>query len=154
MVADRRVDDTVLVDAGVRTTVSQSSSAYDTRIAEDGGCDPNGCSPALTRDQSLAEGSRWSCSTQINDTQCAITFEFEEPQDIDSLRIKFYKGDERVRTLHIQDDTGFQTDIASSGTIDDYETFDVYTDETSWMRMESLDLGSNEWISITEVGVS
>ncbi|CAM9744801.1 unnamed protein product, partial [Hapterophycus canaliculatus] len=140
-----------LVDARLRTTVSQSSSAYDNRVTEDGGCDPNGCTPALTRDQSLAASSRWSCSKQLNDAQCTITYEFGEPQDIDSLRITFHKGDERVRTLKIQDNTGFKTTITSSGTADGYETFDVYTDETSWMRMESLNLGSNEWISITEV---
>ncbi|CAN0223269.1 unnamed protein product, partial [Scytosiphon promiscuus] len=135
----------------MRTTVSQSASAYDARPTEDGGCDPDGCTPALTRDQSLDVSSRWSCSKQLNDAQCTITYEFEEPQDIDSLRIKFHKGDERIRTLKVQDNTGFQTTITSSGTADGYESFDVYTDETSWIRMESLELGSNEWISITEV---
>lgn len=154
MIADHRADDSVLVDARMRTIVSQSSSAYDTRVADDGGCDPNGCTPDLTRDQSLDVSSRWSCSKQLNEAQCTITYEFEEPQDIDSLRIKFHKGDERVRTLKVQDNTGFRTTITSSGTTDGYESFDVHTDETSWMRMESLGIGSKEWISITEVCAS
>ncbi|CAM9365727.1 unnamed protein product, partial [Scytosiphon promiscuus] len=140
-----------LVDARERTIVSQTSSAYDTRTTADGGCDPDGCRPNLTRDRSWAASSRWSCSEQLNGNQCTITYNFGTAQDIDRLKIKFYKGNERVRTLKITDNTGFQTTITSSGTANGYDNFDIYTDETSWLKMESLNLDNDEWISITEV---
>ena len=133
------------------TTVTQSSNAYDTRTSSEGGCDPNGCTPALTRDQSWADQSRWSCSEQLDNSQCKITYNFEEPQDIVRLNINFYRGDERVRTLKIEGSGGFEQTITSSGTTNGYERFDVNTDETSWLSMEGQNLQSTEWISITEV---
>eukprot|EP00903_Cladosiphon_okamuranus_P022105 g20327.t1 len=143
--------DAALQDARKTTTVYQWSNVYDTRTSSEGGCDPNGCTPALTRDQSWADPSRWSCSEQLDNSQCKITYRFEEPQDIVRLNIKFYKGNERVRTLKIRGSGGFEEYITSSGTADGYEKFDVNTDETSWLSMESQNLKSNEWISITEV---
>ncbi|CAM9455169.1 unnamed protein product, partial [Hapterophycus canaliculatus] len=139
------------VDARERTTVSQSSTAYDTRSEANGGCDPSGCAPALTRDESWDDDSRWSCSEQLNNIQCAITYNFATAQDIGRLKIRFHKGDERVRSLTLSDNTGWQTTITSSGTTSGYESFDIFTDETSWLTMEALNLGSSDWLSITEV---
>lgn len=143
---------TELVDARVRTTVTQNASAYDPKTSSDGGCDPAGCTPDLSRDRSLADASRWSCSEQLNDAPCKITYEFEEPQDIVRLNIKFFKGDQRVRTLNVSSSDGFSKTITSSGSSDGYESFDVNTDETAWLTMEPVDLGSREWISLIEVG--
>lgn len=141
------------VDARERTTVTQSSTAYDTKTEDNGGCDTSGCTPALTRDQDLDQESRWSCSEQLNDVPCAITYSFENAQDIGRVRIKFYKGDERVRSLTLTDNTGWETTITSSGSSIDYETFDVFTDETAWLTIEALDLGRTDWLSIIEVRV-
>eukprot|EP00752_Nemacystus_decipiens_P012336 g10936.t1 len=139
------------VDARMRTTVTESANAYDTRDASNGGCDPNGCSADLSRDRDTSDGSRWSCSEDLEDEQCTITYEFDEPQDIIYLNIAFYKGDERVRKLAVTASDGFYQEIESSGTTDGYERFVVNTDETAWMTMESMDLDSDEWISIKEV---
>ncbi|CAN0047204.1 unnamed protein product, partial [Hapterophycus canaliculatus] len=116
-----------------------------------GGCNPNGCIPDFTRDQNFADGSRWSCSEQLNNNQCTITYTFATAQDIDRVKINFHKGDERVRSLQLTDNTGFETTITSSGTTSGWENFDIYTDETSSLTMEAVDLGSTDWISITEV---
>ena len=145
------VYNTALQDARKTTTVYQWSNVYDTRLSSEGGCDPYGCTPALTRDQNWADTSRWSCSEQLDNSQCKITYRFEEPQDIVRLNIKFYKGDERVRTLKIRGSGGFEKTITSSGTSGGYEKFDVNTDETSWLSMEGQNLKSTEWISLTEV---
>ena len=37
------------VDAGEITTVNVDAPLYDTRVNDDGGCDPSGCSGDLTR---------------------------------------------------------------------------------------------------------
>lgn len=142
---------TALQDARKTTTVYQWSNVYDTRASSDGGCDPYGCTPALTRDQNWDATSRWSCSEKLDNSQCKITYQFEEPQDIVRLNIKFYKGNERVRTLKVRGSGGFEKTITSSGTSGGYEKFDVNTDETSWLSMEGQNLKSTDWISITEV---
>ncbi|CAM9282699.1 unnamed protein product [Ectocarpus sp. 6 AP-2014] len=140
-----------LVDARKRTTVNKWANAYDDRTSEYGGCDPDGCKASLTRDQSWQDESRWSCSEKLEDAQCKITYKFEEPQDIVRIKIKFYKGDERVRTLKLKGSDGFKKTITSSGTSSKYETWDINTDETKWLSMEALNLDDDEWISITEV---
>lgn len=135
----------------MRTTVTQNANAYDPKDSSDGGCDPAGCTADLSRDRNLGDISRWSCSEQLSGSPCKITYEFDEPQDIVRLNIKFYKGDQRVRTLNLTGSGGFSKTITSSGSSDGYETFDVDTDETAWLSMEPADLGSREWISLIEV---
>eukprot|EP00752_Nemacystus_decipiens_P012333 g10933.t1 len=116
--------------------------------ASSGACDPNGRSADLSRDRDTSDGSRWSCSEDLEDEQCTITYEFDEPQDIVHLSIAFNKGDERIRTLAVTVSDGFYQGIESSGTTGGYERFVVNTDETAWMTMESMDLDGDEWISI------
>ncbi|CAN0315494.1 unnamed protein product, partial [Scytosiphon promiscuus] len=82
-----------------------------------------------------------------------ITFDFATAQDIDTLNIYFYRGDERVRTLKVTDNNGLYQIITSSGTTDGFESFNIYTDETSSLTMEALGLGSTDWISMNEVCV-
>ncbi|CAM9597755.1 unnamed protein product [Scytosiphon promiscuus] len=139
------------VDARERTTVTQTSTAYDARDEASGGCDPSGCTHDYTRDQSWDDDSRWSCSEQLNNVPCAITYSFATAQDIGRLKINFHKGDERVRSLTLSDNTGWQTTITSSGTTAGFESFDIFTDETATLTMEANNLGTNDWLSITEV---
>ena len=41
--------DPVTVEAGTLGTVATAAALYDTRLVADGGCDPAGCTSALTR---------------------------------------------------------------------------------------------------------
>ena len=120
---------------------------YDHRDADDGGCDPDGCVPENTRDRSRAANSRWSCEGD----DCCITYSFEEPQDIVSMRIAFHLGNERTRTLDVYDNGDHHSEITSSGNTLGYETFYLNTDETEDLKL-CLDGDDDEWLSITEVG--
>eukprot|EP00904_Undaria_pinnatifida_P012875 jgi/Undpi1/8718/HiC_scaffold_25.g11183.m1 len=138
-----------LVDAGKRTWVDVDATGYDKRDADDGGCDPKGCKPENTRDGSRKANSRWSCEGD----GCCITYSFEEPQDIVSMKIAFHKGDERTRKLDVYetyDDGKNKSQIKSSGKTLGYETFYLNTDETEKMKL-CLDGDDDEWLSITEV---
>ncbi|MEP2260962.1 MAG: hypothetical protein ABJI00_06075 [Paracoccaceae bacterium] len=147
-----------LVDAGRRTTVKVSASGYDTRTS-DPGCSPKGCIPKNTRDHNLSSTSRWSCKGDIldNDKGCWIKYSFKEPQDIKEIEIAFYKGDEGTRTLKVYSNGRFHTKIKSSGKTNDFQTFDLDTDETSELKLYLNDYKSNSdvWLSLTEVcGIS
>lgn len=142
---------TALVDARERTTVTVDASAYDTRTKSDGGCNPSGCSADKSRDQNTRNNSRWSCSEALENDQCTIMYQFDEPQDIVALDIQFYKGNERVRKLKVTGSGGFNEEIESSGNTNGYERFNINTDETAWLNMEGQGLGSNDWLSIKEV---
>ncbi|CAM9447733.1 unnamed protein product, partial [Ectocarpus sp. 13 AM-2016] len=111
-----------LVDARKRTAVKKWANAYDDRTSKYGGCDPDGCKTSFTRDRSWKDESRLSCSEKLKDAQCKITYKFEEPQDIVRIKIKFHKGDERVRTLKLKGSGEFKKTITSSGTSNTYET--------------------------------
>ncbi|CAM9470281.1 unnamed protein product, partial [Sphacelaria rigidula] len=140
-----------LVDSSVRTTVTISDdSPYDERTSGSG-CSPNGCTPENTRDGDTSEESRWSCKYALEDTTCKVTYYFEEPQDIVELKVAFYKGDQRSRSLKIKlnGDT-FET-ITSSGETTDLETWTLNSDETASLTLEASGLGDSEWLSITEV---
>lgn len=129
----------------------KDGSPYDTRTKSKGGCDPHGCVPENTRDQDTSDNSRWSCKKQLENKQCKIKYEFDEPQDIVRLDVQFWKGDERVRKLKVTDDTGFKKTITSSGTSKGFEKFTINTDETETLTLESVGLSKDEWISIKEV---
>ena len=146
-----RVSTTGLQDASKTTTVTTYASAYDTRTSSPG-CSPDGCVAALTRDRSWNDDSRWSCNKDLDNEQCKITYEFDNAQDIVKMRLKLYKGDERRRTLKITASGGYKKTITSSGTANGYENFDLDTDETEWLTLESTGLNKDDWISITEVG--
>ena len=131
----------------MRTWVDVDATDYDHRDADDGGCDPDGCVPENTRDGSRAANSRWSCEGD----DCCITYSFEEPQDIVSMRIAFHLGNERTRTLDVFDNGDHHSEITSSGNTLGYETFYLNTDETEDLKL-CLDGDDDEWLSITEVG--
>ena len=135
-----------LVDAGKRTRVYVDATDYDYRDADDGGCDPNGCVPENTRDGSRAANSRWSCQGD----GCCITYSFKVPQDIIRVRIAFYKGDQRIRTLDVYENGDYHSSITSGGVTSGFQNFLLNTDETEYIKL-CLDDDGDDWLSITEV---
>lgn len=95
------------VEAGTLTAVTVSANGYDMRAGDEfgsNGCMEDGCQPGLTRDGDVENAeSRWSCSQGLvpEEDLCAITFSFEEPQDIAILQVAFYKTDVRSRSLQV-----------------------------------------------------
>lgn len=74
-----------------------------------------------------------------------------QPQDVDWVKIDFYKGDERVRKLKVRNNGEYVKTITSNGKSSGYEWFWVGLDETSSLELEAKDLDSYEWISVSEV---
>lgn len=137
------------MDASERTLVTVTANAFYMNTLWFG-CPPNGCVATNTRDGDLS--TRWSCKKYLLDgTDCAITYMFEEPQDIVLMLIAFYKGDERTRALNIYLNGSPYTVIESSGKTEWFEVFELNTNHTETLALEALDLRGNEWISITEV---
>lgn len=95
------------MEAGTLTTVTASANGYDMRPGSafgGNGCMENGCDPYLTRDGDAEDDeSRWSCNQGIvaDGSLCAITYEFDEPQDIEYVQVAFWKTDERFRSLQV-----------------------------------------------------
>ena len=61
----------------------------------------SGCLPELTRDSITKIESRWSCSENLGQGNCYVEYTFVEPQDVISMNIAFYKGDERKRKIKV-----------------------------------------------------
>lgn len=137
-----------LLDAGELTSVSTSANAYDSS-----NCGTSGCVASETRDGSYADSSRWSCSSDLmdGDEECMITYRFDEPQDIEEMKIAFTYGDTRTRSLKVWLNGDLEGTITSSGDTDGLETFSLNSDETETLSLESTGLDSDEWISLTEV---
>lgn len=143
-----------LQEVGSLTTVSVTADGWDERTTG-AGCSPNGCTAENTRDGSTNPTSRWSCKADLLDDNdknhnCELTFGFEDPQDIEQVRIAFYKGDERTRELKVKVNGYNFVTIVSSGETSDYEDFDLNAEGVSSMVLEGLGLAAEEWISITE----
>ncbi|CAN0476352.1 unnamed protein product, partial [Scytosiphon promiscuus] len=87
-----------------------------------------GCIPENTRDGSRSSNSRWSCKGDIlddDDEGCWIEYYFDEPQDIEEVRIAFHRGTENTRTLNVYDNGWYHSQIESSGETNGYQTFDL-----------------------------
>lgn len=137
------------VEVGEITTVVVKANGHDERTSGNG-CAPDGCRPENTRDGSLS--TRWSCKESLlGGVNCKITFELSEPQDLDVILIAFYKGAERTRKLKVKINGSAYTEIVSSGQTDEFEVFQLGTDSTSEVTLEGLELGSEDWIALTEV---
>lgn len=109
MVSTFPQSDTGFIEAGTKTTVTVSASAYDERPGESGddvGCGEDGCLPDLAHDGIGEEDveSRWSCAKDIvsDGGQCEIEFTFGSPQHIMDVEVAFWKGEERARTLKVR----------------------------------------------------
>ena len=137
--------------------VDVDATGYDTRTSGNG-CSPDGCVPSNTRDGDLLANSRWSCRGDILDSSnddegCCITYYFEEPQDIVTMRIAFHRGDENTRSLDVFDNGDQHSTITSSGSTLGYQNFELNTDETEDIKLclDNPNENTNVWLSITEV---
>ena len=133
------------------------ANGYDERTSGSG-CSPDGCVPYNTRDGSRSSNSRWSCQGEILDKSdrndgCCISYYFEEPQDIVDVKIAFHQGNKRTRCLDVFNNGKKFDTIESSGKTNNFETFNLYTDETAELKFCLCDPKWNEdvWLSITEV---
>lgn len=146
-----------LVDAGTKTDVSTWAWAYDERTSDDGGCDPDGCTPELTRDSDAGASSRWSCNYAIKSKPCRLFYSFDTPQNIVTLDLAFYKGDERtrsfgVKTYNAHRDYGSEyLTFTSSGSTLGFESFELNSNQTSYMYLAPRGENYQDWMSITEV---
>lgn len=138
-------------DASVKTTVSVSANAYDTRPSNNDGCGNTGCLPELARDSSTMPESRWSCSKSLGSGNCYMEFEFDTPQDVISMNIAFHKGDERTRKIKVLGDGSSLGTFTSSGTTLDFENWTLNAVDVSTIKLVARGLGYNDWLSITEV---
>lgn len=146
-----------LVDARERTTVEVAANGYDTKNTLGNGCSPDGCVPENTRDENTSDNSRWSCKGDIINGSggCWIEYYFDEPQDIVEIRISFYQGNTRTRTLNVYENSQFHSQIQSSGLTSSYESFYLDTDETSelMLYLDNWESNPSMWLSIKEVRV-
>ncbi|CAM9888203.1 unnamed protein product, partial [Ectocarpus fasciculatus] len=149
------------VEVGTKTEVGVSATAHDVRPGSssgDVGCGEVGglgCTAANTRDGVFSEiESRWSCATSLvpDEGPCQIEFSFAEPQNIVDVQVAFWKGNERVRTLEVHVD-GELTHTHESFADSTFNTLGVIASEASTVMLESVDLLSDEWISLIEVSV-
>ncbi|CAM9353581.1 unnamed protein product [Ectocarpus sp. 13 AM-2016] len=150
-------DNAEFVEAGSKTTVGVTASAYDDRPGEgagDVGCGEMGCLPDLAHDGVGEEDteSRWSCAEEIvpNGGQCEITFTFDSPQDITDVQVAFWKGDERTRTLKVKingDKIGEYESYPGST----FNSFGIQENGVHTVAMESVGIDRDDWISLLEV---
>ncbi|CAM9688793.1 unnamed protein product, partial [Scytosiphon promiscuus] len=95
-----------------------------TRLGDSNGCDPDGCTAALTRDGDMSEASRWSCASSLGGT-CSISYDLGAVRNLSQLRLAMYQGSTRVRTMDVFVDGALATTWTSSGTTSDFETIDL-----------------------------
>lgn len=152
---------TALVDANTKTAISTWAWAHDEKTLDAGGCDPDGCTSELTLDSDTHPSSRWSCKYDLANKPCRLFYSFDSPQDIVTLDLAFFKGDERTRTFFVKtynahrDYPGTSAVFTSSGSTLGYESFELNTNQTWYMYLAPSTAGDNDkdWISITEVNV-
>eukprot|EP00903_Cladosiphon_okamuranus_P011290 g10646.t1 len=143
------------VEARAQTSVSISATAYDERTGGEGGCGGGGCLPALAYDGVRDDdGSRWSCAKSIvpDRGQCEIVFRFESPQNVMGMKVSFWKGDERTRSLKVKMNGKKMGEFASTtGSIT--SSYDIQKNDVHTVTLESIGLGTNAWISLLEVNL-
>ncbi|CAM9225071.1 unnamed protein product [Ectocarpus fasciculatus] len=137
------------------TTVTTTADLFDPDLSIDNGCDPAGCTAALTRDGDMGDASRWSCAPYLGDegAVCSISYDLGREFGLDELRVALYNGDIRVTTIDVHVDGALVTTWTSSGTTDSFETI-ALPDSTAGTVIELQgDLGDSEWLSIIETEI-
>eukprot|EP00903_Cladosiphon_okamuranus_P018639 g17154.t1 len=135
------------VEAGAVTSVTVEAPLYDSKLREDGGCDPAGCVGGNTRDGSLAPVSRWSCKGSA----CTITYNLGGELNVVGINVALYKGDERTRTMDVKVDGAKVTTWTSSGVTLDFESIDLGV-AGQVVELTGV-LADSDWLSITEVEI-
>ncbi|CAM9688654.1 unnamed protein product [Scytosiphon promiscuus] len=144
-------DDAIEAEAGTLATVVATATVYDTRLSSSNGCDPEGCTAALTRDGDMSDGSRWSCSPSLGGT-CSISYDLGAVRDLSQLRLAMYQGASRTRTMDISIDGTLATTWTSSGTTADFESIDLSGYSGQIITITGV-LDDSEWISIVETEI-
>ncbi|CAM9187721.1 unnamed protein product [Choristocarpus tenellus] len=145
----------VWVEVGTKGQVGSSATAFDPRLQSNNGCNPSGCTPALSRDGSLTPTSRWSCSTNLGVNECSITYSFGTTQPFRRIDIAFYRGNERTREFEVDSDSTRMIDDESSGNTLSLERFGPTTEVflTDEVTIVSTPDDDGEWFSLTEVDI-
>eukprot|EP00752_Nemacystus_decipiens_P014962 g13321.t1 len=152
--ADSGSDDdgtAVVVEAGMLSTVTATADLYDPRLSNENGCDPDGCTAALTRDGDVSEGSRWSCSPSLGGT-CSISYDLGATRDLSQLRLAMYKGASRARTMDVHVGGVLATTWTSSGTTINFESIDLVGYSGRYITITGI-LVDDEWLSIVETEI-
>ncbi|CAM9294633.1 unnamed protein product, partial [Ectocarpus fasciculatus] len=149
-------DDTVvvvdIVEAAEMGTVTATADLYDLRLGDTVGCDPEGCTAALTRDGDMSEGSRWSCAPSLGGL-CSISYDLGADRNVEELRLRMYKGDSRTRTVDVSVDGALVTTWTSSGTTTDWESFDLSGAYGQVVTISGYNQADSEWLSIIETEI-
>ncbi|CAM9622988.1 unnamed protein product [Ectocarpus sp. 6 AP-2014] len=137
------------------TTVTTTADLFDPALATDNGCDPAGCTAALTRDGDTGDASRWSCAPNLGGegAVCSISYDLGREFGLDELRVALYNGDIRVRTIDVSVDGVLVATWASSGTTDGFESI-AFPDGVSGtvINLQGV-LDDSEWLSIIETEI-
>ncbi|CAM9542608.1 unnamed protein product [Ectocarpus sp. 13 AM-2016] len=80
---------------------------------------------------------------------CQIEFSFADPQDIVNIHVAFWEGNGRTRTLDVYID-GELTHTHESYADSTFNTLGVTATEASTVMLKSIDLLSDEWVSLLE----
>ncbi|CBJ29586.1 Likely pseudogene [Ectocarpus siliculosus] len=138
-----------VVEAGELGTVTATADLYDDRLGDTVGCDPDGCTAALTRDGDMSEDSRWSCAPELGGL-CSISYDLGAEYSIDELQLAMYQGDTRVRTVDVAVDGDLVTTWTSSGTTSGFESVDMSGATGQVVTITGAELSDSEWLSIVE----
>ncbi|CAM9933566.1 unnamed protein product [Pylaiella littoralis] len=141
----------VEVEAGTLGTVTATAALYDPSLGISNGCDPDGCTAALTRDGDESAASRWSCAPSLGGT-CSISYDLGAVRDLSDLRLAMYKGNERQRSVEVYVDGVLVTTWTSSGTTLDFESIDLSGSSGQEVTVTGV-LGNSEWLSIIETEI-
>ncbi|CAM9160433.1 unnamed protein product [Ectocarpus sp. 4 AP-2014] len=134
------------------TTVTTTAGLFDPDLAVDNGCDPAGCTGALTRDGDMTDTSRWACAPSLGGA-CSISYDLGREFGLDELRVALYNGDIRVRTIDVIVDGALLTTWTSSGTTNGFESI-ALPDTASGTLIELQGvLDDSEWLSIIETEI-
>eukprot|EP00752_Nemacystus_decipiens_P006549 g5897.t1 len=149
---DDNAVDVDVVEAGQLGTVTATADLYDLRLGDTVGCDPEGCTAALTRDGDLSEGSRWSCAPKLGGP-CTISYDLGAGYNLEELRLAMYKGNTRVRTVDIYVDGSLVTTWTSSGLTTDFEGIDLSGAYGQLVTITGSNLADSQWLSIVETEI-
>ncbi|CAM9351588.1 unnamed protein product [Choristocarpus tenellus] len=131
------------------SSVGVSATGFDDRTTS--GC-PGMCLPSNTLDGDFEnDASRWSClNADATGGLCSITYTFPSPQDLNSILVSFYRGDERIRSLDAIIN-GVSVGVFRSNSFSDANLEEIVVDQSGVTTVElvAFDLGT-EWLSIKE----
>lgn len=137
-------------EAGSQTKVTTTSSAHDKN-----GCLAPGCVAELTRDGNFGDNSRWACRYNIDENNCKLRYKFEDPQELISVDLAFYKGDERKRAFRIltfdSDNERKTYQFTSGGETALLESFEIGRKNVAKVVIQLDKPDKKKWISIIEV---